>query len=175
MMHRTQMADFSCHFPSARRDRGEHHQFYRRQLLNRAFLVAVLLVSAISASAQINFVEVQPASPTTLTPVSIVVRTATPCSQFPTISRTGSYIRIDVEPPCSAITPPELTATLFVGYLPAGIYTYEVYVDGIVQWSGDFLVAEAGAPFVPTLSFLGLCLTAAVLAVLGFIYIRRLT
>ncbi len=141
-------------------------------MMIRTLALALMLAWTASLSAQVIAVTIEPASPTTQSRVLIHVDSLHPCANV-TMTRTGNVIRIDVPSSCILIPPITVRTTLDAGFLPAGTYTYEVYLDDSFDRSGTFVVADAGAPFVPSLSFAGQCLMAAALGILGVIYLRR--
>jgi hypothetical protein len=140
--------------------------------MRASFVAALVLCSAVSAAAQVIAVNVTPASATTLDRVVISVTATAPCTPV-TFQRTGNVIRIDVPSTCVVVLPPIVDAHLQIGFLPAGAYTYNIFVDGSLDRSGSFVVAEAGSPFVPALSPQALAALALALAMAGWIVARR--
>lgn len=135
------------------------------------FAVA-LFAGTTNAAAQVHGVTLNPPSPTTLTRVSIVVTADAPCSD-PTLSRVGNTFSIFVPYHCSVVEPIVSSHAFQLGYLQPGEYSYEVREgDGLVVASGSFVVADAGAPFIPTLTPLWLTVAALALAAVGAMSIR---
>ena len=138
----------------------------------RPLVPALILACTTPLAAQVVAVTVQPPAPTTQSRVLIVVDAFYPCEPV-TMTRTGNAIRIDVPLQCVVVLPMTVRTNFDSGFLPAGTYTYEVYAGSSLDRSGTFVVAEAGAPFIPSLSFVAQCLLAAALGILGVIYLRR--
>jgi hypothetical protein len=138
----------------------------------RTHLVAlfVLAMTATAAFGQV-IVQVVPPNPTTASSVSFSVTAAIPCDPV-TATRTGNVFRIDVTTPCVVVLPVVTTEVVPVGFLPEGLYTYNVFVDNVFESTGTFLVAAA-APSVPTLSPAALTVLALAFAFAGIVLIRR--
>lgn len=138
------------------------------------FAVA-LFAGTSNTAAQVHSATLNPPSPTTLTNVSIVVTALPPCDD-PSLVRSGNTFRIFIPYHCSVITPIAWSHTFQLGYLPPGEYSYEVRAgDGLVVASGSFVVADAGAPFIPTLTPLSLTVAALALAAVGAMSVRLLS
>ena len=119
-----------------------------------------LLFAAVAAQAQIT---VAPANPTASDVVQLLL---VPQCAPPIVTRTGNAFRIDggqcyFEP----ITPP-----ITLGQLPAGTYTYAVYLgEQNLVASGSFVVA----PAIPTLSPWALLALGLLLSVAGVVALGR--
>lgn len=138
----------------------------------RAVGIVLLLLVAAAAFGQVRTATVIPAAPTTLTPVAIVVEAFDPCEPA-TFSRTGNTFRIDIPQSCVIVLPLTETLTFPAGLLPAGTYTYDIYVSNVFDRRDTFVVAEAGSPSVPALSPATLGLLAAAIAACSWICIAR--
>jgi hypothetical protein len=130
----------------------------------------VLALPAISVSAQIT-VEVVPPNPTTQDNMILRVDFGG-CGTPASVTRVGNYFRIDAGsnlPVCTA-NPVDLS----LGILPAGAYTYELYLLGNQSpvLSGAFAV-NAVIPDTPTLSPAALAALCALLVGVGWIVIAR--
>ncbi|HEX8255403.1 MAG TPA: hypothetical protein VF846_19845 [Thermoanaerobaculia bacterium] len=136
------------------------------------FLAATFVASSLSA--QVVNVAVQPASPTTASLITIEVEAFDPCEPV-TLSRNGDVFRVDVPSTCVIVLPLTARTTLQVGQLPAGTYTYQVYVDNVFDRGGTFVVtAAAHTAAVPALSPSALALLAMLMTTAGWIALRRL-
>jgi len=143
--------------------------------LRHIIFALALFAGTGNAAAQVHSVTLDPPSPTTLTNVSIVVTADAPCTD-PTLSRVGNKFIIFVPYSCSVVEPIESSHAFRLGYLQPGEYSYEVREgDGLVVASGSFVVADAGAPFVPTLTPLWLTVAALALAAVGAMSVRLLS
>lgn len=144
-------------------------------IVHRPILVLVFLC-ATTAVAQVRNVRLEPANPTTLTPVSIVITALQRCESLPPllVDRSGYVIRIDIPPTCAPITPLEEVIVVPFGHLPAGIYEYSIHINNNLAYSDNFVVADAGSPFnIPTLSPAFLALLALFIASIGVLHAIR--
>jgi len=108
-------------------------------------------------------VQVTPPNPTASDVVALLVSV---CGGIQ-VTRIGNEFRLDVSGGCVAVPQPPATVTL--GLLPPGIYTYAVYQTNQVIAGGSFIVA----PSVPALSQWMLLAVAVLLSVVGYFSISR--
>ena len=147
----------------------------RKASLSHVIFAVALFAGTSNTAAQVHSVTLNPPSPTTLTNVSIVVTADAPCSD-PTLSRVGNTFSIFIPYNCSVVQPIVGSHAFQLGYLQPGEYSYEVREgDGLVVASGSFVVADAGAPFIPTLTPLWLTVAALALAAVGAMSVRLLS
>lgn len=147
----------------------------RKASLCHIIFAVVLFAVATKTAAQVHSVTLNPPAPTTLTNVSIVVTADAPCSD-PTLVRVGNTFSIFIPYNCSVVEPIVWSNAFQLGYLQPGQYSYEVREgDGVVVASESFIVADAGAPFIPTLTPLWLTVAALALAAVGATSVRMLS
>lgn len=143
-----------------------------RKVTCHIIFAVALFAGTTKTAAQVHSVTLNPSSPSTLTNASIVVTAVAPCSD-PSFVRIENTFRIFIPYHCSVITPIGWSHAFQLGYLQPGAYSYEVREgDGLVVASGSFVVADAGAPFIPTLTPLWLTVAALALAAVGAMSIR---
>ena len=127
---------------------------------------AVLVFAALTASAQ-TVVEVTPPFPTTGDPVSL--RFFNPnIHEIESVTRTGNHFRFDFSQ-CriTCISQPIVP----LGTLPAGTYTYAIFIEGRPEGTGSFAVIPH--PDVPALSPAAMLALCAMLLGAGWIAIAR--
>lgn len=139
-----------------------------------AFVLLLLWITA-GASAQPPTVTTQPAAPTHLTPVTIVIPFCCPTYDSSTIVRNGSTFDVAYYPDCVATCLPS-TATFNVGPLPEGTYTVRHFPfdhPEAIEVIGSFVVGAPGPATIPTLGVSGLALLALLLAAGALLILRR--
>ena len=129
-------------------------------------LALAILISAATATAQVF--QVVPPNPTTSD--QVILHSNSGFSSA-TVTQTGNHFRVDVID-CGVLCPGPFNVSL--GTLPAGMYTYDIFVDGILEESGTFVVTQA-LPIVPTLSEYALLTLAVLLAGAGWLFVGRRT
>lgn len=137
--------------------------------------VFLLLWTTAGASAVPPTVTTQPAAPTHLAPVTIVIPFCCPAYDSSTIVRNGSTFDIAYYPDCVATCLPG-AATYDVGPLPAGTYTVRHFVydhPETAEVIGSFVVGAPGPATVPTLGASGLALLALLLVGSALLTLRR--
>jgi hypothetical protein len=143
--------------------------------LCHVILAVAFFTAATNADAQVQSVTLNPPSPTTMTSVSILVSAYFPCTD-PSLVRAGNTFSVVIPYNCEPVEPLAWNKAFQLGYLQPGEYFYEVHNgDGFVVAAESFVVADAGAPFIPTLSPLSLAVTALALAAAGALSLRLLS
>ena len=129
------------------------------------------------ASAQPTTVTTQPAAPTPLTPVTIVLFNPCGCPMYGSpIVRDGFTFDVPYGSGCLSACLPT-TRTYDVGLLPAGTYTVRHFLDGQPETAdviGSFVVGEGPVPAIPALGTSGLALLVLLLSASALLVLRRL-
>ena len=138
----------------------------------------LLLLAAVGATAQPTTVTTQPAAPTPLTPVTIVLSNPCGCPMYGSpIVRDGFTFDIDYGSGCLSACLPT-TRTYDVGLLPPGTYTVRHFLHGQPETAdviGSFVVGGAAPiPAIPALGTGGLALLVLLLSASALLVLRRL-
>ena len=129
-------------------------------------LIAMLALAAVSASAQ-TVVQVTPPDPTTADQVRLQFFSPN-IHDFESLSRTGNHFRFDFSQ-CriTCIVAPVVS----LGTLPAGTYTYAIFIEGRPEGTGSFAVIAQ--PDVPALSPPAMAALCAMLLGAGWLAIAH--
>ena len=143
------------------------------RILPAIALTLMLSCVATMAEASTTTVTTEPPSPTSGTPVTIVVFNSCDCPHFgPPPVRTGSTFDFPYGPLCFSVCVP-VTTRHYVGLLEPGAYTVQQVLEGnpsTAQPIGAFVVSEGLAPTIPTLGIGG---TISLVVLLSLAALRR--
>jgi hypothetical protein len=131
--------------------------------MRTSLLVALLILVAAPLCAQP--IQISPANPTTNDVVQLL--NVLQCGGPGIVTQTGNAFRIDVGP--CFFEPPEPPITF--GLLPAGTYTYTIYMSNQFFANGSFIVTAA--PAIPTLSTWSMLALGVLLSLAGCVAIGR--
>jgi hypothetical protein len=143
-----------------------------------AALASCLFVQTVSGQITWDPAVFLPAAPNANSIVEARFEVFGGCQDDFTTTLAGAFVRTVVVQTGCIIGPPAITvftSTTF-GPLPAGSYTYEVYVDngaGPVLHSSQPLVIAAVVPAAPALSPSSLAVLALLLTGVAFVVLRR--
>jgi hypothetical protein len=145
-----------------------------------AALATCLVVQTVSAQIIWDPAVFVPAAPTEYSIIEARFDVRGGCQDKFTTTVTGIFVRTGVvQTDCVIGPPPAKTSTVTTfGPLPAGSYTYEVYVDdgaGPVLHSAQPLVVAAVVPAAPTLSPSSLAVLALLLTGKAVLLLRRVS